>query len=366
VPEAAAVSASEEVGAPLEYRVPEAVRGVDLNLNGFDLTVLERAEVPKASRDGCALAGSGFWTQIMTEGVGAGNEELAFLRDVFKSDLSDRRDEGEHFVGPSMSASYLHKLQGLVQEETKVKEERLAHFISEDFVLSNAGPLFPASWASSVESPGQGNLQLEVCLFEDAVDLATLKASVAPIFDKGTEDGVRFRVYRWKGFEVRTWQGCKGPESIGVVFSMGESERGCIRGAEKVVKITQYVSFEQRAQEGNRDREQQRFRYQLLLETESGHHIATEGRLDGQVAWEEQPADLEERRASWKTLGAVDCSKARITVQDVRRYTEAHGAAFTTSNAGCKRYAKGLYNWACSQVGKDPRGFERYISAKTA
>jgi hypothetical protein len=365
VPEAAITSASEEVGAPLQYGAPaaEVVRGVDLNLNGFDLTPKgERAsQVP----NGRALFGSGFWTEI--DGA-KGDEDLGFLKDVFNSKHSDRRDEGESFVGPSMSPVYLQKLKGLVQEEAKVREERLAHFMSEDFVIGDAGPLFPAAWTSSVEGHTQNQpRQLEVCLFEDAVDLAALKADVAPVFEKCTEDGVRFRVYHWRGFEVRTSQQPNSAESVAVIFSVEESERGLIPGSEKVVKITEYVSPSASAKgEGKGPQGSQRdFRFHLILETEHGRHIATEGRLDGKVAWEEQPADLEERRASSKTLGYVVCQGARITVQDVRRYTEAHGT-FESSHAGCKRYAKGLYNWACSQSGKDPRGLERYISAKAA
>jgi hypothetical protein len=368
VPEAAVASASDEAGAPLSYGPPstEVVRGVDLNLNGFDLTAQQSKDGHWSSR---AMAGSDFWKQIMATGESKGdllNEELGLLRAIYNTDLSDRRGEGEIFVGPSTSASYLQKLKGLVHEEVKAREERLAHFISEDFVPGDAGPLFPASWTCSVENSSIRDRprQLEVCLFEDAVDLATVKASVEPSFDKCTEDGVRFRVYRWKEFEVRTSQGREDLETIGVVFSVEESMSGSITGLEKVVKITQYVSAGESTVDSSGTDHHHHFRYYVLMETEHGSIILTEGRQDGEVTWEEQPTDLEERRSSSKTLGSVACGQAKITVKDARRYMEAHGAAYTASHGGCKRYAKGLYNWACSQAGKDPRGLERYISAK--
>merc|ERR1719203_1058465 len=106
------------------------------------------ADVIQPSGEVCT---SQFWSRLQD----CDDKDVRWLSAVFNPHLSDRRDEGESFVPPDTSLSYMQKLQHLVQEEEKVKRQRIEHFRSVDFDTDNAGPLFPMSWASKIELAGQ-------------------------------------------------------------------------------------------------------------------------------------------------------------------------------------------------------------------
>merc|ERR1712139_715523 len=86
----------------------------------------------------------------------------ALLQKVFNPALTDRRNEGDLFVPPSTSASYLKKLRTLVKEEDSLRAKRCDAFLSADFAMQQPGCLFPHSWTPSIElsdSKSQGKLE---------------------------------------------------------------------------------------------------------------------------------------------------------------------------------------------------------------
>jgi len=188
---------------------PGAPRGVDLNLNDFDLSVV----TPATSLGAALPIGSAFWSSIEK------HEEQRLFKDIFNPCLSDRRDEGDRFAPPDASFEYLNKLRDLVKEETLVREERATHFLSAMFVADDAGTLFPSSWTSSFKVAYDPQQRSQVQL-QTANNVDKILQSAEPVFDKSTEDGTRFRVYVSDGVEVRTTQEQDGDQIIGAVFSV--------------------------------------------------------------------------------------------------------------------------------------------------
>merc|ERR1711920_435487 len=88
-------------------------RGVDLNLDQFDLS-----QAMKVSSDETCDApiGNAFWSALDTKAEFEEKYANLFNR-IFNPCLSDRRDEGDRFIPPNMSITYLEKLSNLVKEE---------------------------------------------------------------------------------------------------------------------------------------------------------------------------------------------------------------------------------------------------------
>jgi len=219
-------------------------QGVDLNLDKFDLS--EPTKLGARGPPPAVMAGRAFWSCVdgKTAPPAGGDEDVALLKQVFNPHQSDRRSEGERFVCPDLSPSYTKKLKQLLSEEAEVRKQRKDHFFSKDFVIGDAGDLFPSSWSFSVEVAQALDLQRSPCN-PSAVAAKDLKLAVV-VFDKSTEDGVRFRIYKHKNFEVRTTQDHDGAELIGAVYSFAQcrqdyciaSMQGNVKGDEKVVKVT--------------------------------------------------------------------------------------------------------------------------------
>merc|ERR1712217_545883 len=92
-------------------------RGVDLNLDQFDLS-----QATKVSSDETfeAPIGNAFWSALDTNSEFEEKYNNLF-KAIFDSSISDRRDEGDRFIPPNMSVSYLEKLSNLVKEEELVQ-----------------------------------------------------------------------------------------------------------------------------------------------------------------------------------------------------------------------------------------------------
>merc|ERR1712151_329977 len=100
--------------------------------------------------------------------------------------------------------------------------------------MDDVGPIFPASWMSSIELAARGclgpagraqkgHLQARPDYKAKAAAFDRILQSALPIFDKSTEDGLRFRIYNVGSLEVRTMQEYDGGETIGAVFSVRAS-----------------------------------------------------------------------------------------------------------------------------------------------
>merc|ERR1712060_568461 len=92
-------------------------RGVDLNLDQFDLSQATKV----SSDESCDVPiGNAFWSTLDTKS-GLEDDYEKLFKAIFNPSLSDRRDEGDRFVPPNMSSSYLEKLGNLVKEEELVQ-----------------------------------------------------------------------------------------------------------------------------------------------------------------------------------------------------------------------------------------------------
>merc|ERR1719221_1119915 len=92
-------------------------RGVDLNLDQFDLSQATKV----SSTETCdAPIGDAFWSALDSKSGFEGELKDLFTA-IFNPSLSDRREEGDRFIPPNMSNSYLEKLGNLVKEEELVQ-----------------------------------------------------------------------------------------------------------------------------------------------------------------------------------------------------------------------------------------------------
>jgi len=245
--------------------------------------------------------------------------------------------EGDVFCPPDASHSYVTKLRTLVKEEEAVRQRRKALFFSSGFAMDEPGSLFPSSWTSSFESSARaehrphGSLVARPEYKEQASEL--LKEALrdsAPVFDKTTEEGMRFRIYSLGSLEVRTVQDLDGSEIVGTVFSIQSvrASGSAVPDEEKIVKATEYVERTAGAGRG----------YFVVLETENGHKVRMELLASGKVAWQANPDDLEDRNSLAKVINTGKCD---TLVSEMKGY-QATMLGDASPTAG-KHHAKNLF-----------------------
>jgi hypothetical protein len=317
----------------------DPLKGVDLRLDQFDLTEAKRVSLEATigswgdqvkSLDDCVAIGSAFFSALDGSNAIFKDDDLALLKDVFNPKLSDRRNEGDMFIPPDASFSYVNRLRHLTKEEELARQRRKDHFLSAAFTINSPGALFPDSWTPSAaiargetstpESHAQGHLRAHP---EYKTHWALLRQNLKQsnlVFDKCTEEGRRFRIYRLDKLEVRTLQDGEGDEELGAVFSIcsrtidAASHIRAIDESEKIATATEYV---ERVFCKDEDPSKPRCRYYLVCETEKGHKIAMERPTDERCAWNENPLDLEVRTSFGKVTRSQKAS-AGITVQDMK------------------------------------------------
>jgi hypothetical protein len=334
-------------GAMLSAAGIPAVRGVDLNLNGFDLSPAEVDEVPVGSWLGADFNGRKFWSSLSK--LETAEEDQKLLRAIFTSKLCDRREEGELFVPPDARYKHVERLRALLAEETAVRKAREEHFFSTEFLPAAPGPLFPSTW-----SPAQGITNTDgrtPALPQGALrprpdylsEGNRLVRSAMPTFDKTTEDGTNFRIYQVGTLEIRTTQVQDGEEQTGAVFSKVAvstavtTPDNCrtVARTDKVVKALEYV---ERA--GVEKRE---LNYFVVLKTEEGDAIVTEKLLDGKVTWVENPEGLEARSSTARVIRAADWSGKQFTVADLKRFQNDARTAGPAKRSDCKSFADSVF-----------------------
>jgi len=364
--------ASRAMAAPLTSRLfaPSNVRslvsggveprGVDLNLDKFDLSkatrVASEVAAPQVSKDACAAVGQAFWANVdSVDGSVFKEEDRILLADLFNRCLSDRRDDGDQFVPPDTSITYMQRIGQLMKEEQAVRSERKQLFFSKQFDAENPGPLYPSSWKNYIaierktsSSPGECMLHerpeyiAQPNMFEHVIQSAT------PVFDKSSEEGTRFRVYKVGSLEVRTFQELDGNETVGAVFSTSPSGEASMQKmtwrkfdlADAVKKVTSYVEKDPELRSGHR--------YYVVLETQRQKAIVTEMNAHGVIAWQEDPADLEVRNSLAKVFRSKDCGDKSIDIRDMRMSLAKVVASWQPRRSHCtgKRYAQCAYNRA--------------------
>merc|ERR1711879_97637 len=121
--------------------------------------------------------------------------------------------------------AYVQKLRNIVLEEESVQGKRTEHFLSTKFSVGDAGELFPASWTSQLQISKGGVQAVDVLqarpeYLAEKNTVEEIKQSAALAFEKSTEDGTSFRIYRAGLLELRTTQAIDGEETVGAVFSI--------------------------------------------------------------------------------------------------------------------------------------------------
>jgi hypothetical protein len=198
---------------------------VDLRLDQFDLSEATHISADEVSEvkplEECVAMGDAFFACLDGSKQLLDDDDRSLLQSIFHPALTDRREEGDLFVPPSARHAYVHKLRALVKEEESVRAKRTEAFASKDFTMNRPGTLFPYSWTSSVqfmEDETQG--ALKSCTEYTGKEAALLeRVAKNSVFDKTTEDGSTFRIYKSGGLEVRTTQELDGSEVVAAVFS---------------------------------------------------------------------------------------------------------------------------------------------------
>jgi len=307
--------------------------------------------------------GTAFWRFLEDDVQQLPKGDRDLLRDIFNPGLSDRHCEGDLFVPPDAGYANVTRLRALIKEEDKIRQRRKEHFFCKDFAVDNPGALFPASWAPSCEvSAGdasldvrsQGTLQLRPNFKgEGAVLLQQVLTTSVPIFDRMTEEGLRFLMYRLGSLEVRTTQGLNGEESIGAVFSICKSLASMtahmcqpVQEQEKIVSAVEYV--EQTCVVTD-DGPIFSHHYFVVLNTENNKKIVTEQLSDGTVRWTESSANQVDRCSLAKVTRTTE-SCIGMTVKDLKAHQQlgslANGKA--SSSAG-RRYAQKVFDLTSKQ-----------------
>jgi len=342
----------------------DKLEGVDLRLDNFDLSVAKRVSLEAQSGswgnlvkplDECMSLGESFWSSLGKSSPFQESDQ-ALLKNIFNPFLTDRRSEGDRFTPPDASYSHVAKLRALVKEEEAVRQRRLTAFCSKDFMMTEPGSLFPSSWSSKLqilkgkkqegvpETRSTKLVERTDCQAQAAEMLEGVLTSASPEFDKITEDGMRFRVYRVGSLEVRTTQEHSAKEAVGVIFSclgaetdVAEAPKGQqAQPQEKIIKATEYVEvkFLAGAPAGHC--------YYLLLETERGNKIVTERLEDGRVTFEESPKNLEDRNSLAKVTRTKECGKG-ATVRDIQKRVDLASQQVFASASVCKLWSRSTF-----------------------
>lgn len=336
------------------------------------LEVVRARVLGEAPAEAPAAGQGSFWDTL-----DAGSPEAVLFKAVYSSRLADRRSEGNLFVQPVRKESYIKSLQALVDEEKGVQEKRRTHFLSRDFVPTAPGPLFPSAWkptfsmhfarGASVAAGGDAARGRHLVEVECSAKTAEVPGTQKPTFDRTTEDGVRFRVYRQGALEVRTIQQEEGEEErVGVVFEVGRPAP--LADHHPVIKATEFVMSgeghacarvgagapsrrgeqgltedqEDARNEGEQIPHRQLYHFFVVYETDLGDVILAEQHAGSAHFWEENPVDVEERYACARVLRVADASGSSTTVGQLRNQCQELAAATLSS----RRYAQRAFELA--------------------
>lgn len=185
--------------------------------------------------------------------------------------------------------------------------------------------------------------------------------SAAPEFDKATEDGLRFRMYKFGSLDVRTTQAHDGGEVVGAVFSVraaaASTEGELVPRDEVITKVTEYV-----------EAASPHYRSYVVVETARGGAVCTMKLPTGACAWEEQSEAIADRNSLAKFIRSWDCAAAKtkksaVTIGDLEAFKqECEAAGGGNSHSARKQYAHAAYNFARGYTNRVDSGF----GAKTA
>lgn len=328
-----------------------APRGVDLCLSQFSmdapLSSANRNCVTEPMPNALAAKAKTFWACVDNLQAGDFDKDTAeMFRLIYNPSLSDRRNEGDDFTPLDCSSQYVKRLQSLLADEEEIRKKRCDHFFSIDFSERSPGPLFPSSWVSqfaitnSNASVARGILQ--PC--ENSHVHAEVLKDSAPVFQRTTEDGTTFSIYRVGNVEIRTSQARDGMLVVGGVYSFRSSAHRVAEPIaswnDRVVKVSEYVEV---AEGGGVANQGFVHKYFSVLQTDRGAKIVTE-HTGHTVTWEENVVGLEDRISLAKVIRSADCSQSGAVVQDLANHRAKSLQQCNGDISGQNRsYATGVY-----------------------
>ncbi|CAJ1399897.1 unnamed protein product [Effrenium voratum] len=342
---------------------PEMPQGVDLNLDKFDLSRVDRFErLPACSGKPGSLEAKVTLGRVFLEALRSGfgqlkQEHREMLQKIFSSPECDRTQEGQSFMPPDPNAEYTMRLQSLVNDEKLLFDRRKMYFFDKGFKAGDAGSEFPRSWTSrfQIEKDGRAPVSNKAGLFKVDVDeafseslLSDVLPTAAPEFNQKTEDGSTFRIYKIGSLEVRTVQEQGKPEQVGVVFSSRaptwdlKSKKVELKDEEKLQQCQVYIE----AAEGEGAR--QPCHYYMVFQASNKTLVVTEKLSTGQTTWAVNPQNLEDRNSLAKLLFTASVDS---TVRDLRNLQvsfnreQPGGASLSTR----KQYMKAVFQRMCGR-----------------
>jgi hypothetical protein len=350
------------------------LQGVDLRLDQFDLSAPKKVILEARpgswcdsamSLNACAPVADSFWSGFSATSKAFREDDAKLLRAVFNEQISDRRDEGDLFVPPDNSHAYVNKLRSLVIEESNILQRRKNHFASKEFAMDAPGPLFPRSWSLLSETSKlserapTGSLHVREDMKGPELNQACQAAP--PVFERKTEDGLVFRIYRIGSIEVRTTQENDSKEYVEVVFSIREPQglslaSKTIKDSETITKVMEFVENLQGGDLGAAS--YPKAHYYIVLETETGGKVVTELTESGKLKWQENPEDLMDRNSLARVVRTAMCASP-VLVQEVRSYMEhmQHQLTSSASQSTRKQYARNVFSMACHRPRQQDSSF---------
>ncbi|CAJ1395203.1 unnamed protein product [Effrenium voratum] len=340
----------------------EMPQGVDLNLDKFDLSKTDKfSGMPACSGKPGSMEARVTLGRAFLRGLRQRSyEELKpehqeILIKVFHSPQCDRTEEGDAFIPPDPNMEYTSKLRSMVHEEKSLLERRKLHFCDKGFIVGNAGQDFPRNWTSrfQIEKDGHStkpglttNAGLNKVELEDAFAVKLVKEvlpNAAPDFQKSTEDGAVFRIYRIGSLEIRTTQEKFGPEKVGVVYSGCTPTWNMASAAVDLPereKLQEIKIFLEAAEEAS---DKQPYHFYVVCHTVKKNIIVTERLANGSTTFVVNPKNLEDRNSLAKHMFKADCLETS-TLKDLKIMQVNMNRTEAVSLSARKQYVKSVFN----------------------
>mmetsp|Transcript_58316 Transcript_58316/g.138812 ORF Transcript_58316/g.138812 Transcript_58316/m.138812 type:complete len:935 (+) Transcript_58316:99-2903(+) len=340
----------------------EMPQGVDLNLDKFDLSKTDKfSGMPACSGKPGSMEARVTLGRAFLRGLRQRSyEELKpehqeILIKVFHSPQCDRTEEGDAFIPPDPNMEYTSKLRSMVHEEKSLLERRKLHFCDKGFIVGNAGQDFPRNWTSrfQIEKDGHStkpglttNVGLNKVELEDAFAVKLVKEvlpNAAPDFQKSTEDGAVFRIYRIGSLEIRTTQEKFGPEKVGVVYSGCTPTWNMASAAVDLPereKLQEIKIFLEAAEEAS---DKQPYHFYVVCHTVKKNIIVTERLANGSTTFVVNPKNLEDRNSLAKHMFKADCLETS-TLKDLKIMQVNMNRTEAVSLSARKQYVKSVFN----------------------
>merc|ERR1740139_220578 len=351
------------IGAPTSRLTATATpHGVDLDLDKFNLSTADKdatwANKVVVADGKCPVSGREFWATLESQASMFSDDSQDLLKAVFDSSLCDRKGEGELFMPPPTTSA--DKLRALVEAEANVRQNRKSFFLSPAFSPEggNFGSgIFPSSWKPTVELSKawrneKQSLKPRTELQGQTAMLTELIADAEPTFNKFTEDGLRWLIYRFGALEIRAIQEPGRNLEIGAVFStIGTGNDKFSNISSQDVKHSEKIASVKMCIEKAPGTCKLQSQYFVVATTETGKRVLVEKRGDGTLNWVDEPKNVDDRIAVAKMVEYHSTCTRGATIAHMRLHfskdqAETENTVAVKSSSKSKRLAYAVYSAA--------------------